>query len=311
MNTLFLVYDKEYAYFPFITTPNLRIDTLWKNRTMARHPLVRISRKLNWLLEGCAGLALGDWSRSGERYDLIVVFDAVYEPMIGKYLRKKYPEAKKFIYMWDGKNRARLSGRQLFPVLSFNQDDKKNHMIFQPPFYTTIQQNNPREPVRYDVFYCGRIKNRKEEITEIYNRFQTYHLSTKFHIVTDDSRQQESLPCTEQELTYQEVIGFLLNSRAVLNIVDKKEYGTITLRLLEALFYGKKYITNDPRITETELYHPDYVYVITMSRDEEEEKKQLVRFLRKEVDFYPKERLNQFSIEAFLHTLEDLDKMKV
>lgn len=277
---LFLVYDKNYIYFPNIKRKTLVVKDMWKPGKQYCF-WSKICRKLRLPLSLWGRFFLGEWIGESDQYEQIIIFDAVYEPMIGRYLKQKGANA--YIYMWDGKNRSRLSGKQIFPVLSFNPRDTENGMLFQRSFYCREILEKIDCTNQYDVFYCGRIKRRWEVIRKYCLFFINCGLSVNFHIVSDSgTEEEEGIPVFTKELSYYENLLGVGSSRAILNIVDPDEFGAVTQRCLEALYLRKKLITNDTQICETDLYHKNNVYILKEDFDEEEEKKAIKEFLQAE-----------------------------
>ena len=280
---LFLVYDKRYIFFPYIKRRTLVVKDMWKPGKQYCF-WTKVCRKLRLPVEFWGKFFLGDWTDKLDQYDQIIIFDAVYEPMIGRYLKRKGANA--YIYMWDGKNRFRLSVEQIFPVLSFNPRDTENGMLFQRSFYCREVLEKIECTNQYDIFYCGRIKRRWDVIRKYCLFFKNYGFSTNFHIVSDSGREkEEGIEVFTKELSYYENLLGVSSSRAILNIVDPDEFGAITQRCLEALYLQKKLITNDTQICETDLYHKNNVYILAEDFCEGEEKKAIEEFLR--IEYVP------------------------
>lgn len=291
---LFLVYDKNYIYFPDIKRKTLVVKDMWKPGKQYCF-WSKVCRKLRLPLSLWGRFFMGEWVGELDQYEQIIVFDAVYEPMIGRYLKQKGMNA--YIYMWDGKNRSRLSGKQIFPVLSFNPRDTENGMLFQRSFYCREILEKIDCTNQYDVFYCGRVKRRWEVIRKYCLFFKSCGFSVNFHVVSDSGKEEEEgIPVFTKELSYYENLLGVSTSRAVLNIVDPDEFGAVTQRCLEALYLQKKLITNDTQICETDLYHRNNVYILKENFDEEEEKKAIKEFLQAEYVPPAQELLAEYDI---------------
>lgn len=291
---LFLVYDQNYIFFPYIQRKTIVVKSMWKDK-MQYCIWTKIFRKLRLPVELWGSFFLGDWIENLSKYDKIIIFDSVYEPMIGRFLKRK--NANAYIYMWDGKNRERLSQRQIFPVLSFNPRDVENGMLFQTSFYCREILEKITCTNEYDIFYCGRIKRRREVIRKYCLFFMNCGFSTNFHIVADEKEElADGITVYTEELSYYENLIETGKSKAILNIVDRDEYGAVTQRCLEALYLGKKLITNDTEIINVDFYHKNNVYILKENYDEAEEKKALENFLLSEYVMPPQEILSKYDI---------------
>lgn len=295
MKTLLLVYDKNYIYFPSFRSDKIIIEPLWKDRKYQYCFWTKVFRKLHVPAGIWFPFYGGDWIKRINSFDKIVVFDAVYEPVVGNWL-KKY-NIPVYIYMWDGKNRDRLSQKQLFPVLSFNPRDIQLGMIYQQGFYYKDYVKDIPRSEEFDIFYCGRLKNRTEEVKKICMFLVTGGFSVYFHIVSDQEADWEGkIFIRTDELTYRENIEHSAKSKAILNIVNPGELGTITLRCLEALYLEKKLITNDKEICKLDFYDPRNIFVLDNQVSLESQLEELKRFMEVPYHKPPQEILDKYDM---------------
>lgn len=277
---LFLVYDSRYLFFPYIQRKDIVVKDMWK-RGMQYSIWSKLCRKLKLPVELWGRFLLEDWIGNLKEYDQVIIFDSVYEPMIGSFLKRKNMNA--YIYMWDGKNRERLSQKQIYPVLSFNPKDVENGMKFQTSFYCREILEDIQCTNEYDIFYCGRAKRRSETIKKYYLFFKRCGLNMNFHIVAENKEYWgNDIEIYADELSYYENLVRAGKAKAILNIVDSDEFGAITPRCLEALYLGKKLITNDTEICKSDLYNENNVYILGDIISEEEEKRKIKNFLESE-----------------------------
>lgn len=295
MKTLLLVYDKNYIYFPAFQSDKIEIETLWKNRKYQYCFWTKVFRKLRIPTGLWFPFFGGSWIRRLNEFEKIVVFDAVYEPVIGKWLKKF--NIPTFIYMWDGKNRERLSGKQLFPVLSFNPKDKELGMIYQQGFYYKDYLKDIPRSEEFDVFYCGRLKNRSEQVKRVCEFLVSGGFSTCFHIVADEKVDWgNNITIQTKELTYRENVELSARSKAILNIVNPGELGTITLRCLEAMYLEKKLITNDKEIRQLDFYNPNNIFILDEELDYELQLEQLRNFMNVPYQKQPQYILDKYDM---------------
>lgn len=296
MSVLFLVYDRNYAYFPAVDENIVTVENMWKQRKYQYCFWTKVLRKLKIPVDIWGKRFLGPWVNRIKEYQQVVIFDAVYEPMFGRWLKNKKVEG--YIYMWDGKNRQRLSGEQLLPVLSFNPRDEKNGMIFQQTFFCKEILRGIEHSEKYDIYYCGRVKKRTDVILKYCTFFVKQGFSTCFHIVSGrDEKREEGIVFYEKELSYHENLVFAGQSKAILNIVDEEEFGTVTLRCLEALYLGKKLITNDTQIKNADFYNKNNIFILQSVDCEGEQGKELREFLDKEYETPPQSILEKYDIK--------------
>lgn len=295
MKTLLLVYDKNFIFFPVFQSDTIQIEALWKDRRYQYCFWTKVFRKLHIPTGLWFPFFGGNWIKQMDSVEKIIVFDAVYEPVIGKWLKKF--NIPIYIYMWDGKNRERLSEKQLFPVLSFNSRDTKLGMIYQQSFYYRDYVRELPRSEEYDFFYCGWLKNRTEEVKKICTFLIDSGFSVYFHIVSDKEADWDGkIQIRTDELPYREIVEFSAKSKAIINIVNPGEKGTITLRCLEAMYLEKKLVTNDSEIRNLDFYNENNIFVLDEQMDLETQLVQLKEFMTVPYQRLPQEILYKYDM---------------
>lgn len=109
-----------------------------------------------------------------------------------------------------------------------------------------------------DCFFCGLPKDRADLLQTLRSVLESEGLTCDFVI--------PSAPA--DKLTYPEYLNRLAHSRCVIDICQGKQTG-LTRRPLEALFYGKKLLTNNPEITRYDFYRPENVFIWGQDRPEQ------------------------------------------
>lgn len=131
-----------------------------------------------------------------------------------------------------------------------------------------------------DVFFLGRDKGRLSKLEKIRKDNQTLNIC--YHIVAEpESFFQRVLKFLSVKkyatIPYIENLKLTLRSRSVLEIGKDDQVG-FTMRVFEALCAGKKVITNNKSILNTDLYDESLIYII----DDFEEENDLSEFLNQE-----------------------------
>jgi len=118
-----------------------------------------------------------------------------------------------------------------------------------------------------DLFFVGADKGRLGALAALQQSCREAGLTTYFHIVGDrhtrcaTRRLQPASVLQTEKLTYNKTIGWINRSRCLVEILQLDQSG-MTVRALEAAFFGKKLITNQTAIRDTPLYHPDNVFLL-------------------------------------------------
>ena len=132
--------------------------------------------------------------------------------------------------------------------------------------YSVLPFAQPEQDV--DIFFVGRPKDRLEKILRAYETFKARGFVCKFFInelLDPPSIKADGLHFNEP-LSYDEVLGHVLHSRAVLDICTTGTYG-LTPRYLESLAYDKIFITDNAfyrqeRFTSPKLFLIDRSFKI-------------------------------------------------
>lgn len=110
---------------------------------------------------------------------------------------------------------------------------------------------------RYDLTFIGVDKGREALIKSIENELSDLNIFIKVFPL-------RRFDCVSQLLgerySYTDYLDTLLNTNAVLEIVQKNQVG-VSMRFLEALLAGKKVLTNNEAVKEHELYNSEQVFI--------------------------------------------------
>lgn len=137
--------------------------------------------------------------------------------------------------------------------------------------------------IGYDCFFVGKEKGRGDILREISENLDKVGLTYRF-IVND-----ESMPF----LPYTQTLEMLNRSRCIVDVTLFTK--GMSLRPMEALFFGKKLITNNPNIKRERLYHPDNVFIWG-----EDDIMQLHDFVMSPFHALPNELLRYYDINAWI-----------
>ena len=101
-----------------------------------------------------------------------------------------------------------------------------------------------------DCFFCGLPKDRSSELAVLKLILERQGCTCDFIVPQND----------EERISYNEYLERLNRTRCVVDLCQKMQTG-LTRRPLEALFYGKKLITNNHLIKEYDFYNPKNVFI--------------------------------------------------
>ena len=193
--------------------------------------------------------------RSGDR---IIMIDNLHRPIM-RAMRDTLPtNIERHCFLWTPVSKRKRNVRRLrerakvFHLSSFDEhirllypDIKIESSFYRFPPASMLAEVNPE----YDCFFIGYEKGRREILQNILNDIQKVGLNPYFKIF---QRGEKSLP-------YLDTLEMVRRSRCIVDVTLSTK--GMTLRPLEALFFGKKLITNNPDIMKERLYHPKNVFV--------------------------------------------------
>ena len=194
------------------------------------------------------------------------------------WLRKKSPRCKLVVNYWDivatwKEDASPDAIRGLFDMLiSYDRDDaKKYNMYYHPTVYAETKISKPNNTPETDVFFVGAAKNRMKNILETYDILEGAGLNCYFYVMDAKppyNQERRGIHYVDKDvwLSYEKCIQFVQHSKCVLEIIQQGAKGE-TLRVWEAITYGKMLLTNNAFIRESRFYDPDYVSIISENKE--------------------------------------------
>ena len=131
-----------------------------------------------------------------------------------------------------------------------------HNQIINTEVYKDLNFDN--KDFEYDLFFIGYDKNRSSELTKINNLVPK---SNNFiRIIKDHTSIKITDLHVEKGYSYSEYLKLLDRSKCVVELCQPNQSG-LTTRSLEALYLGKKLITNNVNIKKSELFNENQVFI--------------------------------------------------
>jgi hypothetical protein len=194
------------------------------------------------------------------------------------WLRKKYPSCKLVVNYWDIVATWRDSAKpdairgMVDMLVSYDKDDaEKYNMYYHPTVYAEAKISRPNNTPETDVFFVGGAKNRMKTILETYDKLEKAGLNCYFYVMDakppyNQERRGIHYVTTDTWLSYEECVQYVQHTKCVLEIMQHGAKGE-TLRVWEAITYGKMLLTNNSFMTKSRFYNPDYICLISENGD--------------------------------------------
>ncbi|MDO4896672.1 MAG: hypothetical protein Q3971_04845 [Moraxella sp.] len=205
----------------------------------------------------------------------LFIHASIFEPFV---FDKVYQLAHHNVaYHWDGFS--------IFPEImeyvpkferffAFDVNDIKNNPQFNllstTNFYfdfdkdETLSLYNPHNP---QIYFVGRHwSNRTPMIDGFLGQISQYNITPKFYILDKKSegrheyQNADKIQFLDYSMSFEDNLNHVKNSDVLVDFV-KEEHDGLSFRFFEAIHYHKKLITNNPKVMEYDLYHPDNVFI--------------------------------------------------
>ena len=261
--------------------PKLPIRLIYIEPVAKKHPLLWL-----WLLMGEAIMGINFFSR---RYhpvshyeairqirtdDRVLIFD-VWDICGYIATAKNMSSRHRCLWLWNtaftlskSEKRRRIAirilQRWMQRIYTFDFGDADRYgLMFKEQLYCreVLPAASAEEPV--DLFFVGVEKGRLETLVALCESARAEELSTFFHIVP--GRGIGAHPphlhkyLATASISYDETLAHITRAQALVEIVAPGQQGS-TLRAMEALFFGKKLITDNPAVERETFYRPENIY---------------------------------------------------
>jgi len=211
----------------------------------------------------------------------------VIETVLGK-------DQKKNVFFWNPL--TRWSNDKTYLKKNLNIFKKRNYHFysFDPQDCSTydltlLKNVNRKLPVekneiKQDFYFAGSSKGRKEILKRLEQALQKKGFSTLFLIIDNKT----------DYISLSENIAHSAESACLVEIASPNQTG-LTLRATDALFLGKKLITNCKSIEKMDFYNPKNIYVI-----KDEKLPEIENFIHTPYEKIDDEIVNQYEINSWI-----------
>lgn len=180
-------------------------------------------------------------------------------------------------------------------VWTFDKSDSKKYgwqLNSQVYFKTNNILYNDTNCVKR-AFFCGRDKGRRSILSSLGTELRRNGVLCDFFLVDSCDCKDDNITILTNEMQYKEFLTHIKKSEIIVDLVKNDQTG-LTVRALEALYFGKKIITNNHEIVHERLYNENNVYVI------KEKYVGLNTFLGKEYKIPSAETLEYYDFPSWL-----------
>ena len=256
------------------------------------------------------------WKQGLAKYDTVIIFDGIRGGDVVEYIHEHNPKARIIIYYVNKFRRDAKNDPQNFKKLpcelwSFDQGDCAregmrhnafgyDHVFLEADNQKALAASRVAEAAVYDAFFIGVDKSRLARLLALQQLLRKQDYRTKFILrkaargsyVNLSPQAKEIL--VDQDIAYSEIINYISQSKCIVELQDPGQTG-LTLRAMEALFFQKKLLTDNPEVRNCDFYRQENIFIWGL-----DEESRLTDFLHTPYQEVPAEVSRRYTWEAWL-----------
>lgn len=152
-----------------------------------------------------------------------------------------------------------------FRIFTFDPGDAQRYgLTLTQQVYRYVEPLRQDLPSQWDIYFLGQDKNRFNTLCALAQQWQAIGLRICIRMVPEPGRSYPATPGIEvlsHSIGYTDNIDTINRARCLLEITQANQSG-LTVRCLEALFFGKKLITNNAGVRALPFFSPDRFFVV-------------------------------------------------
>ncbi|NII70156.1 hypothetical protein [Microbacterium ulmi] len=196
---------------------------------------------------------------------MVIVHAADVLVPVAEYIARRYPRKRVILWYWNnaspGSNPALARSQRRIELWSFDSEDCARYGMGHNTTYSFMSLSDIDATSDVDFFFFGADKGRAAILDELAGAITRAGLTHRLWIAGDESRGvSPSGVAFRSPMSYSAHLTNTARARVIVDVVQAGQSG-MTLRPLEALFLGKKLLTNSLDIVHSPLYDPTRVFV--------------------------------------------------
>lgn len=262
-------------------------------------------RKIH-LLSGLPFISIwfGKWKLDVKKYSTIIVHASQVTIPVAKWIKINFPEKRVILWYWNPVNTTCLPTKisdRYCEKWSFDESNcEEYHLKFNPQYYFKTM-SLPEDRPENNLFFVGSANNkgkRVKKVEEIYAYCKENGIPVDINLVGDTSNLTYP-ELSAEYFSYKEILEHIGKTTALLEILQDTQSGP-TLRTMEALFFGRKLVTNNTRIKSYLFYNPNNIFILG-----EDDLKNLKCFLQSDYQKIPEDIVDYYEFNNWLKRFLD------
>ncbi|MDA5541699.1 glycosyltransferase [Streptococcus thermophilus] len=295
----------EQFFAKSVSLPQVEVSTPYKKvHSQMAHKIRAISKRLPFA--SLHQFWIAEWQKRIDDFDTIVVFDNAVSQKLLEFIKSRITKRTKLkIWLWNVPNERIEYLKENFDVYCFDHNYSKEYgLTFLEQFYILDSVNlDEKTDVLRDFYFVGADKGRIQQLDQLAGMIEESELTYLFDVFSDDKQSNRSgINYLDSKITYPEIIEKIQESKVIVEI-NKEGQAGLTLRALEAIFYGKKLVTNNHHIKDYDFYNPNNILVL-----DDVNSVDLIEFLNKPYQSVPKHVIERYSFSNWLNCMTKVNR---
>lgn len=282
-NILVLRINIDDYYFPFIK------DDFNVHRTMESkydHLYMLVSNKIGLRFQGYGR----GWIHHIKNVNKVILFDYGWNDQVTKYIKRINPQCIVHIFYFNKISNPThykiLEDKNVDKIWTFDISDAKEFGLFSGSimYSEKVAEYIESNQILSDIVFVGGAKNRETVVEKVKQACFEQGLKIDFNVIHKK----------EDYISYPTYLDKISKSRCILDITVPGQTG-LTLRFMEALFLGKKIITNNRAILDyPDLYNENNVFIIDNNLNS------ITEFMQREYIPYPQNTIDYYDFRNWI-----------
>ena len=249
----------------YISNSDTKITELYNKAVSTKFERVLRKVSLKYNMPGWKKW-FGKWIYRLDTIDTLVLFDTGNAAYICELIKKEYPKLRIILWYWNAVSKSipvESINREHCEIWSYRLEDcQKYNLKYNTQFYIeSISTDCNSNRVEQDIYFAGADKNRSDILYELAKKFDDCKLSYKYILTKAKNSEEKNIPYSNP-ISQSENRNNMSTSKAILDIVEEKQFSGFTLRPFEAIALKKKLLTNDPNIKKLKFYSKNNIFII-------------------------------------------------
>ena len=244
----------------------------------------------------------GEWFKKLDQYNKVIFFDLGYQPGMEREFISRNPKIKCYYYNWNTID----NDRKVMKINSFHKIQnvyctdqgscnkynlKHSNIFYSKKWAEQIQINHESEYVPQSILWLGHDKGRTMWLDSIADAMRKFGYKINFFVPGGGNEFG-----LDHDIPYGEYCNMILDTEILLDLTQKGQ-AALTLRVMEAIFFGKKLITNNSEVKKLDCYSENNMLVIDPDNIDI---KKMRDFLEKDYQPYKYDTLVQYDYTSWI-----------